>query len=155
MSYRRLFTNLFLGSTLALAVLWWLSLRNLYEFIFTPRIGSGSLLGSFYSATVGLGLYPYDLYRQHFMRACIPASSLNFSKGDLHGPLGRIGLGRVSATGISEAPGHFIYYLELPIWLIYILFLVAAFTLIKLFERVSARRKEKILAEQLAAENLP
>lgn len=147
MSHRRLFPNLLLGATLSLAVLWWLSLRSYSEFTFSPRGSGFSFTGVFYAGTVSFGLNPYDQSRYQFHSSSIPSASLHYQIRDAYGPFGGLGIGRVPTMGVGEGIGHFSYFLELPIWLLYIAFVGSAFWFSM---NRSSRIKEKALAAGVA-----
>jgi hypothetical protein len=146
MPHSCLYSKLLLGATFSFAILWWLSLRTYSEFTFSPRISNFSLSGVFYSGTVRLELNPYDQSGDQFHTSSIPVASLHHQIRDAFGPLGGLGIGRVPTRGIGEGVGHFNYYLELPIWLLYIIVVVASFSFIRGIVNRSSRVKEKALA---------
>jgi hypothetical protein len=146
MPRRRIFWNLFIGSTLALVALWWMSLRNSYDFIFSPRWSDFTLSGSFYHATLSLDLNLYDQYGSTFEVSTTPASDLIDSIRSLDGPYGTFGLGRFLTTGVGEAPGHYDYFLDMPLWLAYSLFVGSSFCILRFFGNHSSRSTEKLLA---------
>ena len=148
MSYRRLFWRLLLGATFSLAILWCLSLRSYSEFTFSPRVSNFSLSGAFYSGTVSLALNPYDQVGYPFQASSIPVASLHHQIRDAYNPFGGLGIGRIPTRGVGEGVGHFNYFLELPIWLLYLAFVGSVFWFIRLSMNRSSRVKEKAMAEQ-------
>ncbi len=153
MSYKSLSARLFLGSAIILAGLWLLSIRYYSECAFSSRSGNFTLSGTFYSATVGVVFEPHDSREHQFRGTSIPVTSLHHQLRDRTSPSGILRLGRRPTEGCGAAPGHFDYFLDMPIWLIYIAVVGVAFLLGRFSITHSTRAKEKELALQASIFN--
>ena len=117
---RRLISRLLLGATILLFILWGLSLCRYSEFTFSNRFSNFTFSGALYSGTAILKLDPHDSNDIPFQGSSVPVTSLDCQLQDAYTPFGRLGIGRVSAVGCSAGPGRCNYFLDVPIWLLYL-----------------------------------
>lgn len=135
MSYRRLFHLLLIGSTLALAGLWWQSFRSWYSFVgSTPFAYSVNVA----SATASIAWDPDELTWFPVQTRLIPA--------------------RKTPRKLSDFMGKFnfradhVYHVAFPVWLPWLLFVTGGYVFVRVMERRSAAGKEKLLAARQAEE---
>jgi hypothetical protein len=148
MEANRLIRFLAIGGLLILALSWWFSFRRYSDFYFSPRSSNWTVSGSFYAATFSVSLNPYDQASTLFSSSSNPPTRFNEPVRDAYGLFGGIGLGRSPTRDCGEGVGHFNYYLDLPIWLLYFAFIGSSFVFVSYFMNRSSRVKEKALAEQ-------
>ena len=153
MSYKSLFARLLLGSAIILAGLWLLSFRYYSECAISSHAGNFALSGTFYSASIGVVFEPHDSREHQFRGTSIPVTSLHHQLRDTSSPFGVLRLGRRPTESCGAAPGHFDYFLDMPIWLIYIAIVGLAFLFGRFSITHSTRAKEKELAEQASTSN--
>lgn len=146
MSHRRLFRWLVFGGSISLVVFWCLSLLIYSEFTFSPRIGNFSLSGSIYSGMASLALNPHDQAKYPFQAFSIPVASLHHQIRKAYHPFPKPEIGRVPTMGCGAGTGHFNYYFNLPMWVLYLAFVGSAFWFYRCTQRRSSHVEEIALA---------
>ena len=146
MSHRRLFRWLLAGGSISLLILWGLSLLIISEITFSPRVGNFSLSGSIYSGTASLALNPYDQASSTFQASSIPVASLHHQIRKAYHPFPKPEIGRVPTMGCGAGTGHFNYYLNLPMWVLYLAFVGSALWFYRCTLRRSSHVEEIALA---------
>ena len=136
MTYRRLYLYLLIGSTLALAGVWWQSFRSWYSFVgSTPPLAFSVNVAS---ATVSIAWDPDELTWFPVQTRLIPA--------------------RRNPRKLSDFMGKFnfradhVYHVAFPVWSPWLLFVTGGYAFVRVMERRSAAGKEKVLAARHAAE---
>lgn len=137
MTYRRLFHYLLVGSTILLAGLWWMSLRNRSEFGFAA--GTSIYYGILDSATISLEYHPARWWVDRFGAEFSPNTANDGYRADGFGIAGESDMGWFN----SGFPGAIPYWhLDIPIWVPYLLFMGSAHAFCRAMEKRSDAVKE-------------
>ncbi len=153
MFHKSLFTTLVLGGSIILVGLWLLSFRYYSECAVSSTANNIRLKSSFYSATIGLNFEPHDSSECWFSGSSIPVASLHHQLRDSSSPFGVLRLGRSPSIDCGAGPGHYDYFFDMPIWLIYIATVGLAYLFGRFSINHSTRAKEKKLAELASTSN--
>jgi hypothetical protein len=121
------FTVLSLGFTILLISLWFVSFRFYSEFAFSSRKGNFTLSCNFHSAAIKVVLEPHDSSKHVFYYSCVPAKASHYpffrESIDSSSPFGVLEASCAPSIECGEGPGHYDYYVAMPIWLFYLIVL--------------------------------
>ena len=112
-----------LGITILLIALWFVSFRFHTECSYSTRKGDFTLSCNFHSAAIKVVLEPHDSSDYTFLYSCVPAKASHYPFFreiiDSSSPFGVLEASCAPSIECGEGPGHYDYYVALPIWLFY------------------------------------
>lgn len=151
MTYRKLFYLLLVPTLVLMAGLWGYSMRNCLVVhlapLASPHRPSPNFQVAIYSATVLLLIQPSDVGQRIFQASSEPASMMPEALTRRYGPLGYLNLGNNPPHGSDPAW----LIVEIPIWLIWLIYAAGAILIVKVSERRAKAGPEHELAGQQAA----
>jgi len=141
MTYRRLFIFLCLAGLLALAGMWWMSLRYDFYMMIGPPRGHSTMTFGLSFGGIGIDFEPDSLYGMSDRWVGIFGGPID--RGLIireHGLLGDLDWGKKSFGGDPGWKERYSYYVKSPLWLVYVAFIVVVYLALR-----RPMRKQRLL----------